>query len=116
MVMDEHFHYSVAVAGDSVVAHGHVGELGTTAEAPRPKGDVVLRIETTSHIHGPDTVRLGFETDHDQFKVLAEIDGRYLSTEVTGGFIGRTIGMFAAGCTAAFDWFDYQPTTGEETT
>jgi hypothetical protein len=39
---------------------------------------------------------------------LARLDGRYLSTEVTGGFLGRTIGMYAVGGDAAFDWFDYR--------
>ena len=39
---------------------------------------------------------------------LARLDGRYLSTEVTGGFLGRTIAMFGVGGDAAFDWFDYE--------
>jgi xylan 1,4-beta-xylosidase len=41
--------------------------------------------------------------------VLAELDGRYLSTEVAGGFTGRVIGMYAAEGTVRFDWFDYEP-------
>ena len=32
----------------------------------------------------------------------------YLSTEVQGGFIGRTIGLFASGCVAEFRWFEYE--------
>ena len=40
--------------------------------------------------------------------MLAELDGRYLSTEVAGGFTGRVIGMYAADGTVAFDWFDYE--------
>ena len=39
----------------------------------------------------------------------AELDGRYLSTEVAGGFTGRVIGMYAAAGTVHFDWFDYEP-------
>jgi xylan 1,4-beta-xylosidase len=35
--------------------------------------------------------------------VLAELDGRYLSTEVAGGFTGRVIGMYAAEGTVRFD-------------
>ena len=27
---------------------------------------------------------------------------------LTGGFIGRVIGMYAVGGDAAFDWFDYE--------
>lgn len=41
--------------------------------------------------------------------MLAELDGRYLSTEVAGGFTGRVVGMYAAAGTMRFDWFDYAP-------
>ncbi len=43
------------------------------------------------------------------FRALGVLAGRYLSTEVAGGFTGRVIGMYAVGGDAAFDWFDYQP-------
>ena len=55
----------------------------------------------------PDVVSLGYEVDGD-FTVLAALDGRYLSTEVAGGFTGRVIGMYAAQGTVHFDWFDYR--------
>ena len=51
-------------------------------------------------------MRLGYEVG-DEFRVLTELDGRYLSTEVHGGFIGRTIGLFASACVAEFAWFEY---------
>ncbi|MFI6934395.1 hypothetical protein [Streptomyces sp. NPDC050287] len=38
---------------------------------------------------------------------LAEFDGRYLSTQVAGGFTGRVIGMYVTECGASFDWFAY---------
>ncbi|WBB51214.1 hypothetical protein O3597_12405 [Verrucosispora sp. WMMA2044] len=41
--------------------------------------------------------------------VLAELDGRYLSTEVAAGFTGRVFGLYVTDGSAAFDWFDYQP-------
>jgi beta-xylosidase len=60
-----------------------------------------------------DPVRLLSETavdpDHGGFTVLAELDGRYLSTEVAGGFTGRVIGLYATVGTVRFDWFDYRP-------
>ena len=59
----------------------------------------------------PDRIRLGFEHD-GVFTVLAELDGRYLSTEVTGGYTGRVIGVYAAGGTASFDWFHYEVLPG----
>ena len=40
---------------------------------------------------------------------LASLPGRYVSTEVAGGFTGRIIGMYAVGGDAAFDWLEYQP-------
>jgi hypothetical protein len=57
----------------------------------------------------PDLVTLGYEDENGAFVALATLPGRYLSTEVAGGFTGRVIGMYAAGGDAAFDWFDDQP-------
>jgi beta-xylosidase len=108
VVMDESFHYEVAVRGDEVVAHVHIPSLDLiVGSAPRPGGDVVLVLETRPDPHGPDLVVLGVE-EAGELRVLAEIDGRYLSTEVAGGFTGRVIGMYAVGGDAAFDWFDYE--------
>jgi alpha-N-arabinofuranosidase len=51
----------------------------------------------------------------DRLKRLGEAEPRLLATEVTGGFIGTFVGMYALapaggkGATAAFDWFDYEP-------
>jgi hypothetical protein len=39
---------------------------------------------------------------------LVELDGRYLSTEVAGGFTGRAIGMYVTEGRAAFDRFAYE--------
>jgi beta-xylosidase len=108
VVMDESFHYEVAVRGDEVVARARIASLDSVVDtAPRPRGPVMLAIETRPHPHGPDVVVLGVEED-GELRVLAEVDGRYLSTEVTGGFTGRVIGMYAIGGDAAFDWFDYE--------
>ena len=49
---------------------------------------------------------LGIDGDDGSFAVLADLDGRYLSTEVTGGFIGRVIGLYAVDGAAWFDWFE----------
>ncbi len=107
--LDETAHYDVAVRGDRVLARCRVGSLETVVgEAPRPSGPVVLTVETGPHAHGPDAVSLGFEDQRGAAHPLARLDGRYVSTEVTGGFLGRMIGMYAVGGDAAFDWFDYQ--------
>ncbi|RPE45530.1 hypothetical protein EDD90_8812 [Streptomyces sp. Ag109_O5-1] len=55
---------------------------------------------------GSDAVTLSIETS-DGVVRLAELDGRYLSTEVAGGFTGRVIGMYVTEGRAAFDWFEY---------
>ncbi len=107
--LDNTAHYDVAVQGDRVVARSRIGSLDTVvADSPRPLGPVVLTVETGPHVHGPDSVSLGFEDELGSPHTLARLDGRYLSTEVTGGFLGRMIGLYAVGGEAAFHWFDYE--------
>jgi xylan 1,4-beta-xylosidase len=102
-------HYGVAIKGDRVVAHARIGPLSQeVGEAAKPRGDAVLVIETHPNSRGPDFVRLGVEDATGTLQVLAELDGRYLSTEVTGGFIGRVVGMYAVGGEAAFAWAEYE--------
>lgn len=60
-------------------------------------------------VGGPDTLHLGYETAEGDFEILAALDGRYLTTEVAGGFTGRVIGMYAIRGSAAFDWFGLRP-------
>ena len=60
---------------------------------------------------GPDTLAFGFEAADGTFNRLATLEGRYLSTEVAGGFTGRVIGIYAATGTVHFDWFDYEQTS-----
>jgi xylan 1,4-beta-xylosidase len=43
------------------------------------------------------------------FRSLAALDGRYLSTEVAGGFTGRVIGVGAAAGGATIARFAYAP-------
>jgi len=109
VVMDDQFHYEVAVRGDAIDVRVRIASLDTVvASASRARGPVVLWIETRPHPHGPDVVVLGFEGEDGAFRELAEVDGRYLSTEVVGGFTGRVVGMYAVGGDAAVDWFEYQ--------
>ncbi|GAB2731956.1 hypothetical protein [Streptomyces bullii] len=57
---------------------------------------------------GPDTPVFSL----DDGTPLAELGGRYLSTQVAGGFTGRVVGMYVTEGTAAFDWFEYVPGDG----
>lgn len=55
---------------------------------------------------GPDQVSLGFRQG-GHVSTLARLDGRYLSSEVAGGFTGRVIGISVAGGSAVLQRFDY---------
>jgi xylan 1,4-beta-xylosidase len=107
--LDGQAHYDVAIRGNRVIARARVGSLdAVVGETTLPKDPLVLTIETGPHVHGPDTVSLGYLDDDGTAQTLAALDGRYLSSEVTGGFLGRMIGMYAVGGDAAVDWFDYE--------
>ena len=109
VLLDETAHYEVVVRQSEILARVRIGPLdAVVGRAPCPTEPVVLTIATEPHAHGPDAVTLGYEDEAGAPHTLAQLDGRYLSTEVTGGFLGRTIGMFAVGGDAAFDWFDYK--------
>jgi beta-xylosidase len=115
--LDEQHHYEVEVADGQASVQARIGPLRqTVASRPVPSGAAVLRIEAHASPPGmehprkePDVLRLGVEDPDGRFTVLAELDGRYLSTEVAGGFTGRVIGMYAAAGTMRFDWFEYEP-------
>lgn len=98
--LDSQHWCEIVVAGDVVRAVAHLSgmsvELGS---AQAPPGDVVLRIEAVPAPWtgmfppaGPD--RLEFSVGAREASTpLGGIDGRYLSTEVAGGFTGRTVGL-----------------------
>ena len=68
---------------------------------------MVLTVETGPTRTDPTRSHSDSTTARARTRTLARLDGRYLSTEVTGGFLGRMIGMYAVGGNAAFEWFDY---------
>ncbi|MFC7758985.1 hypothetical protein ACFQY4_14075 [Catellatospora bangladeshensis] len=115
--LDEAHHYEIEAGDGRVQVSARASSLrtvlGDRAVAPGP---VLLRMDViaspSAHwqpCREPDTIRLGVEHPDGTFEVLAELDGRYLSTEVAGGFTGRVLGMYAAAGTVRFDWFDYAP-------
>ncbi len=59
---------------------------------------VVEAVDATAD--GPDDLRFGV-IGADGERWLARKDGRYLSTEVAGGFTGRTLGLHALGAEPA---------------
>ncbi|MFI6931659.1 glycoside hydrolase family 43 protein [Streptomyces sp. NPDC050287] len=117
--LDERHHYAIEVSGTRVRVVARVGSLRTVVAAQSvAAGPVVLTVTITQPpsphgpCTGPDVVSLGVEQPDGTFTELASLDGRYLSTEVAGGFTGRVIGMYAAAGTVHFDWFDYESLDG----
>lgn len=91
-----------------------VGILTELARIPLPPDVCGLSIEAAPWPSdrflnsGPDELVLAIESDRGR-QELARFDGRLLSTEVTTGFTGRTIGMRAQGRKTRVTEFVYQP-------
>ncbi|MFD0327283.1 hypothetical protein ACFQZC_01340 [Streptacidiphilus monticola] len=124
--LDEAHHYEVEVGNGEAAVVARIGPLRqTVAGRPVPPGPLTLTVAirtsdlvpaspelTDGGTTGPDTVAFWLGTpDAPDAQPLAELDGRYLSTEVACGFTGRVIGMYATAGTVAFDWFEYRPTS-----
>ncbi len=124
--LDEAHHYDVEVAGGEVSIVARIGPVRQRlVRRPVHAGPVTLVVEvrTTSLVPptarssrnrapgvrpgGPDAVVFSIEGGEP----LAELDGRYLSTQVAGGFTGRVIGMYVTEGSASFDWFAYTPSS-----
>ncbi|MGW0086854.1 glycoside hydrolase family 43 protein [Streptomyces sp. NPDC003393] len=125
--LDEAHHYDLEIGGGTASVVVRIGPARQRiAEHPVPPGPLTLHVEIrTSEVPpptvtaagerapglrsgGPDAIAFSVETGEGTV-ALAELDGRYLSTEVAGGFTGRVIGMYATAGSADFDWFDYRP-------
>ena len=112
--LDERHHYEIEASAGQVRVLARIGPLRTVVAAEAVAGGpVVLGIDVVAHTEiqdprtGPDTIVLGIEGPDGDFTVLAELEGRYLSTEVAGGFTGRVIGLYAASGVVRFDYYDY---------
>ncbi len=115
--LDELHHYEIEASTAEIRVLARIGPLRSViaTHAPGPDGQAILAVRANATAQewqdarsGPDTVSLGVEALDGTFTALAELDGRYLSTEVAGGFTGRVIGMYAAAGTVRFDWCDYE--------
>jgi len=107
----------VGLYPDAVRVEVTLGEIRQTlAEVPAETGGAVtLAIRATRAAPEADRItsppdRLAFGLmDGGEFRSLAELDGRYFSTEVAGGFTGRVIGIGAAAGGATIARFAYTP-------
>jgi beta-xylosidase len=124
--MDEAHHYDLEVSDGHARVVARIGPLRQcVAEHAVQPGPLTLTLgfrtrdvlppTATGPTTGPTTGPLGVEgrgPDTISFSagevLLAELDGRYLSTEVATGFTGRVIGMYVTEGSAGFDWFDYE--------
>ncbi|MEV0200094.1 glycoside hydrolase family 43 protein [Nonomuraea sp. NPDC050691] len=122
--MDEAHHYDLEVGGGRARVIARIGPLRQcVAERAVPPGPLTLAIDVRTRdvlppsVIGPAAEPTGvgnWGPDTIAFSAggapLAELDGRYLSTEVAAGFTGRVIGMYVTEGSASFDWFAYEAT------
>ncbi|WP_230423274.1 glycoside hydrolase family 43 protein [Streptomyces radicis] len=96
--LDGRHWYGLRAAGGEVTAVARVGQLLTVlGTRPLPDSPVTLRVRSTEPTwNGPDDIELGIgDGTGTGTDVLGRLDGRYLSTEVAGGFTGRLVGVWA---------------------
>lgn len=93
-----------------------VGPLETQhgAAVPLTGPSLTLRAESvTATTTGPDDVRLTAVVDGVEHE-LTRFDGRYLSTEVAGGFTGRVVGLRVLDGVVDVTEVRYAPLTADE--
>ncbi|MXS75848.1 hypothetical protein CSIV_09685 [Microbacterium sp. CSI-V] len=100
--LDEHHWYAITLQAGTAEVRARIGPLEASIGSAPATGDVVtLLVEAVDATHdGPDDLRFGV-LDADGERWIAALDGRYLSTEVAGGFTGRVLGLRAVGSTPA---------------
>lgn len=94
--LDEAHAYELRLEDGEAIVAARVGGFAAEPARASVRGAVVtLVVEAMdATTDGPDDVCLGL-IDDDGAHRLARLDGRYLSTEVAGGFTGRTVGLRA---------------------
>ena len=110
--MDERHWYELRLTGGRPVVHARIGSVSQEFAADMPlvaHGAIELLVRAdAATTGGPDD--LVFEVaDADGIHLLVRLDGRYLSTEVAGGFVGRVIGLRTEGGPVRFTEARYAP-------
>lgn len=113
--MYEKAHYDLFIKQNtdgkqSLVLRYRLGELNhIEKEIPLNKTKVQLRVKGSN-----DFYSFEYATDGKNFKSIAKIDARYLSSETNGGFTGVMLGMYAVAANESskaqgeFYYFDYE--------
>ncbi len=115
VLMNERHHYDLYIQKDGndrfVVLRYRIGSLKhIEKKAKLPAGPVQLRIHAELLNYAFSYLPAGAS----DFIPLGNMETRYLSSEVAGGFTGTYLGMFASGngqtslSPAFFDWFEYK--------
>lgn len=71
--------------------------------------DVYLRIEPNGGVY-----TMSYSENGKSWTALKDVDGKFLSTETAGGFVGCVFGLYAtsqgkqSNSKVYFDWFDYK--------
>lgn len=117
---DERFHVEIEAGGGSVTARAVVSGLVQEWSVPFAGGELELHLDALPPTHAPGTTEqlLGDETGPglartsdflhlgatiDGARVqLAQVDGRFLSSETTESFTGRVIGLYAVNGIVSF--------------
>ncbi|GAA1580908.1 glycoside hydrolase family 43 protein [Actinomadura kijaniata] len=116
--VDRDHWYGLTASAEHVEASVVIGPATTTlARVTVPSGQgVTLRIsarepEVTPPIprHEPDIIELSVVAPDGTSQVLGTVDGRYLSTEVAGGFTGRTFGVEPVAGSISVQEISYRP-------
>ncbi len=112
---DEEHWYEVSVANSVATATLRVGPAERTISRHLSGKECTLILRSVdanpAHSEGPDTIELAVR-DEDGEHLLLQADGRYLSTEVAGGFIGRMLLVHCPTASGTVSSVRYQPTLG----
>ncbi|NMH86306.1 family 43 glycosylhydrolase [Flavivirga algicola] len=107
--MNNLHHYDVMIkrskGQQKLVLRSKLGNLDfNVSEIDFAQNKVYLKVETTARYY-----KFSYSTDGNNYKMLGELDTRYLSSETAGGFTGVYIGLFAEsnkGAYVDFDWIE----------
>lgn len=111
--VDERHVAEVLVAGGGVQSRIQIGDLERRTPGPRVTSEsaqLYIEVQPTDApplLRGPDVVEVGCLIEGARVP-LDQIDGRYLSVELAGGWTGRVVGARAVRGRARLNTFSYE--------
>ncbi|QAY60200.1 glycoside hydrolase family 43 protein [Microbacterium protaetiae] len=110
--MDERHWYELRIVQGRALVHAQIGPVAQefpSDERLSVHGNIELWVGAdAATTGGPDDLVFGVR-DASGIHEVIRLDGRYLSTEVAGGFVGRVIGLRADGQPVRFAEVRYEP-------